>query len=113
MGDDVHARWVEPAEERLVVSLRLLYERQGEVANFVIHSFHPFWIKRAGVLDLLLADLAPARHHRGVVFIGRPGMDHIAWANLVQQVLREVGMRRVFHRIEVREVAEELGEPGY
>jgi len=31
---------VKPAEERLVVSLRLLYERQGEVANFVIHSFH-------------------------------------------------------------------------
>ena len=37
-------------------------------------------------------------------------VDHVARADLVQQILRVVGMRRVFHRIEVIEVAEELIE---
>src|SRR5258708_36710976 len=37
-------------------------------------------------------------------------MDHVARANDVQQVLRIVGMRRIFHRIEVIQVAEELVE---
>ena len=65
MRDDVHARRVEPAEERLAVLLRLVDERQGEVADLVVHGFHPLGIERAGVLDLLLADLAPARHLGG------------------------------------------------
>ena len=69
-----------------------------------------FGIERAGVLDLLLADLAPARHLGRVVRVGRPGVDHVARADLVQQILRIVGMRRVFHRVEVIEVAEELVE---
>jgi hypothetical protein len=38
-------------------------------------------------------------------------VDHIAWANDVQQILRVVGMRRVFHRVQVIEVAEEFIEP--
>ena len=37
-------------------------------------------------------------------------MDHVARADDVQQVLRIVGMCRVFHRVEVIEVAEELVE---
>ena len=64
MGDDVHARRVEPAEERLAVLLGLVHELDGEVADLVIHRLHPLRIKRAGVLDLLFADLAPARHRR-------------------------------------------------
>src|SRR5881398_3059616 len=110
MGDDVHAGWVKPAEERLVVRLGLLDERQGEVADLVIHSLHPFGIKCAGVLDLLFADFVPARHHGGVVRVGRPGMNHVARADLVQQILRIVRMRRVFHRVQVIEVPEELVE---
>src|SRR5439155_20269683 len=57
------------------------------------------------------AYLAPARHLGRIVGVGRPGMDHVAWANLVQQVLRIVGMCRVFHRVEVIQVSEELVEP--
>ena len=108
--DDVHARRVEPAEERLAVRLGLVDELQGEVADLVVHRLHPLRIERAGVLDLLLADLAPARHLGRVVGVGRPAVDHVARADFVQQVLRIVGMRRVFHRIEVIEVAEEFVE---
>ena len=81
-----------------------------EVADLVVHRLHPLRIERAGVLDLLLADLAPARHLGGVVGVGRPGMNHVARADDVQQILRIVGMRRVFHRVEVIQVAEELVE---
>ncbi len=38
-------------------------------------------------------------------------MDHVARTDDVQQILRIVGMERVFHRVEVIEVAEELVEP--
>ena len=89
---------------------RLVDELEGEVADLVVHGFHPLRIERAGVLDLLLADLAPARHLGRVVLVGRPAVDHVARADVVQQFLRIVGMRRVFHRIEVIEVAEELVE---
>ena len=71
--DDVHAGRVEPAEERLVVLLGLVDELQGHVADFVVDRFHPLGIERAGVFDLLLADLAPARHLRsGRRRLGRP-----------------------------------------
>ena len=49
-----------------------------------------FGIERAGVLDLLLADLAPARLLGRVVRVGRPGVDHVARADLVLQLLRIV-----------------------
>ena len=60
--DDVHAGRIQPQEERLAVGLGLLDELEGEVADLVVHRFHPLGTERAGVLDLLLADLAPARH---------------------------------------------------
>src|SRR5882724_4242990 len=110
MRYDVHARRVKPTEERLVVRLRLLDERQGEVANLIIDGLHPFWIKRTGIFDLLFTDLAPARHHSGVVRGCSPGVDHVAWPNHVQQILRIVRMRRVFHRVEVIKISEELVE---
>ena len=62
MRDNVHAGRVEPEEEWLVVRLRLVHELERIRENLVIHRFHPFRIERAGVLDLLFADLAPARH---------------------------------------------------
>ncbi len=72
VGHDVHARRVQPAEERLAVRLGLFNELQGEVANFVVHRFHALGIERAGVFNLLFADLAPARHLGRVVHVGRP-----------------------------------------
>ncbi len=37
-------------------------------------------------------------------------MNHVARADDIQQILRIVGMRRVFHRIEVIQIAKELVE---
>src|SRR5207249_1004454 len=61
--------------------------------------------------DLLFADLAPARVSGCVIRRRGPGVNHVAWADLVQELLRVVGMRRIFHCIQVIEVAEELIEP--
>src|SRR5437667_378498 len=68
-------------------------------------------VKGAGVLALLFADLASARVSGCVIRSGGPGVNHVAWADLVQELLRVVGMRRIFHCIQVIEVAEELIEP--
>ena len=38
-------------------------------------------------------------------------MDHVARTDFIEQILRVVRMRRVFHRVQVIEVAEELVEP--
>ncbi len=110
MRDDVHARRVEPAEERLAVLFSLVDEVEGQVADFVIDRLHAFWIKRAGIFNPLLADLAPARHLGRVIDVGRPRVNHVSRANDIQEFLRVVGMRRVFHRIEVIEVTEEFVE---
>ena len=80
--DDVHAGRVEPDEERLVVRLGLVDELERVVADFVVDRLHPFRVELAGVLDLLLADLAPARLHGRVVGVGRPAVDHVARADL-------------------------------
>ena len=101
MRDDVHTRRVEPDEERLAVGLGFINKLQREVPNFVVNGFHSLGIERAGVFDPLLADLAPARHLRRIIFVRGPAMNHVAWANDIQQILRIVGMCRVFHRIEV------------
>ena len=110
VGDNMHARGVEPDEERLAVFFGFVHEIDGEVTDLVIHGLHALGIKHAGILNLLLADLAPARHLGRVVRIGRPGMNHVARTDDVQQILRVVRMRRVFHRVQVIQVAEEFIE---
>ena len=110
MRDDVHAGRVEPQEERLVVGLGLVEELERQVADLVVHGLHALRAQLARVLDLLLADLAPARIHGGVVDVGRPRVEHVARADLRPQILRIVRMAGVFHRVEVIEVAEELVE---
>jgi hypothetical protein len=110
MCDDVHASRIEPHEERLAVLLSLIHETESEVADFVVDRFHALGIERTGILDPLHADLAPARHHRGIIHVGGPAVDHVARTDDVQQVLRIVGMCRIFHRIEVIQIAEEFVE---
>ena len=90
----------------LALSMNLRRGRE----DLVVHRLHPLGIERAGVLDLLLADLAPARHHRRVILVRRPAVDHVARPDLVQQLLRVGRVRGVLHRVEVIEVAEELVE---
>ena len=46
--------------------------------EIVVAGLHPLLRQRAGVLDLLLADLAPARLHGRVVGVGRPGVHDAA-----------------------------------
>ena len=59
-------------EERLAVLLGLVDELDREVADLVVDRLHPLGIERAGVFDLLLADLAPARHLGRVVLRRSP-----------------------------------------
>ena len=62
----VHARGVEPAEERLPGLLPLhVVDRGG--GGLIVDRLHPLLGERAGVLDGLLADLAEARVFGGVV----------------------------------------------
>src|SRR5215472_1708154 len=110
MGHNVHAGRVEPHEEWLVSRLCFVHELQRKIEDLVVYRLHPFWIKRSGIFDLLLADFTPARHVRRVVRIRGPAVDHVAWTDLVQQVLRIVRMRRVFHRVEMIEITEEFIE---
>ena len=107
----MHARRVQPHEERFAVRLGLVDERQRVVADLVVDRFHARRTQLTGVLDLLLADLAPARVDRRIVGGRRPRVQHVARTHDIQQVLRIVRMARVFHRVEVVEVAVELVEP--
>ena len=81
MRDDVHAGGVEPQEERLAVSPGLVDELERLIEDLVVDRLHPFRIERAGILDLLLADLAPTRLHGRIVVVRRPGVEHVARAD--------------------------------
>src|SRR5262249_49620506 len=81
MRDDVHARRIKPDEERLAVGLSLVHELECQIANLVVYRLHALRIERAGVLDSLLTDLAPARHLRGIILVGSPAMNHVARAD--------------------------------
>src|SRR4029077_5854690 len=110
MRHDMHPRRIEPDEERLAVLLGFIHEVDGEVAYFVVYRFHALRIERTGILDPLHPDLAPARHFGWIVFVGGPAMNHVTRADNVQEVLRIVGVCRVFHRVEMIEVTKELIE---
>ena len=71
-----------------------------------------FLVSGPGVLDLLLADLAPARLHGRVVLVGGPGMDDAARTEVLAElgILRIVVHLRLFLGVQVIEVAEELVE---
>ena len=113
--EQVHVRGVEPDEERLAGLVLPLDEVLGGGDELVVAGLHPLLGERAGVLDLLLADPAPARLYGRVVLVGRPGMDHAARAEVLLE-LREILLGRIvvhlrlFLGIEVIEVAEELVE---
>src|SRR5258705_5826018 len=81
-----------------------------ERCSFHVSCFRT-WLgrmRRASVLDLLLANLAPARLLGWVVHVSRPAVDHVARPDLVFERRWVVGMARVFHRVEVVEVTEEF-----
>jgi hypothetical protein len=80
------------------------------VEDLVVDGLHALGVERAGVLDLSACRPCPSAADGRVVRVGRPAMDHVARADLYLERLRVVGMGRVFHRVEVIEVAEELVE---
>ena len=107
---DVHPRRVVPDEEWLAVLLGLVHELAGRLdehfvegrhvvlrleERHVVHVGHVGHVRerrqRAFIDDFLLADLAPARHYRLVVGIGRIAMDQAARAVLVVVVLVQSG----------------------
>ena len=110
VGDDVHARRVQPDEERLALLLRLVDELERVLADLVVDRLHPLWVERPGVLDLLLADLAPARVDVRIVDVVRVTVEHVARTDLVLELRRVVGVSGILHRVQVIEVAEELVE---
>ena len=110
MRDDVHARRIEPEEERLVCLPGLVDELERVAQDLVVDRLHAVGTERAVVLDLLLADLAPARLHRRVIHVRGPGVDHVARADRVLGRRRVVGVTRVFHGVEVVQVTVELVE---
>src|SRR5215468_5326927 len=108
MCDDMHACRVQPNKKRLTLVLCFVDELKRVVENLVIYSLHPVRIKRSGVLDLLLTDSSPAYLGCGIIVVRRPAVQHIAWANLILERRRVIGMRWVLHRVQVIEIAKKL-----
>ena len=91
--EEVHVRRVEPHEPRLAGLFLPLDEVLGGGDELVVAGLHALLGERAGVLDLLLADLAPARHHLRVVLVGGPAMEHAARPEVLLE-LRILGVVR-------------------
>ena len=112
MGTQMHARRVEPAEERLAGGLLPLHVVDGRGRGLVVDRFHALLGQRTGILDGLLADLAEAGIDGWIVAVGRLASQHAARAELgeVGGVLRIVRQFRLLLGVEMVEIAEELVE---
>ena len=82
------------------------------IGELVVDRFHSLDRQRAGVLDLLLADLSELRIDGGVIGVGGPAVQHATRTELLAEpgILGIVGVLRLFLGVEVVEVAEELVE---
>src|SRR4029077_5172346 len=110
--EGVHARAVKPAEEWLV-RLRLARDViDCGVGGLVVDRLHALPGQRAGVLNGLLADAAPAGLLGRVVGIGSLAAQHAARSKRLLElwILRIGQPLRLLLGIEVIEVAEELIE---
>src|SRR4029079_10559586 len=84
----------------------------GRRAELALPGSHALFRYRTRVVDLLLADFAPPRHHGLVVLVRGPAVEHAARAEVLAKlrVLRVVRHLRLFFRVQVIEIAEELVE---
>src|SRR5581483_8853039 len=122
-----HARRVMPDEEGLAVALGLVHESFGMLDEHSVKGLHVvlglapllpvlqvFHVgkrrKWTLVLDLLPADLSPARHDCRVVSLRCPAMHEVARTGFVYPALRIIKPVRVRHRIEMVQIAEEFVE---
>ena len=81
------------------------------IENNIIDCFHSLWRKRTGVLDFLFANCPPSRILRQIVLVGRPAMKHVTRTDFVLELRRIIAVERIFHGIEVVQIAEELIKP--
>ena len=115
MRKQMHVRGVEPDKEWLAGAVLPLDEILGGIDEFFIAGFHTLGGQRSGVLDLLLAYLAPALLLRRVVLILCPGMNYAARADVFPKA-RKVFFRkivvhfRLFLGVEVVQIAKEFIE---
>src|SRR5260370_6772372 len=110
--EDVHAGGVPPDEERLAVLVRLVDEVQRALGDFLVHRFHALPYERAGIFALLLAPLAKPHIYGGIVLIRRETVEYAARTEhrLDSRIFRIVAVLRLFLRVQVVKVAEELVE---
>ena len=111
----MHVGGVEPHEERLAGLVLARDEVLGRRDELVVAGLHPLLGERAGVLDLLLADAAPALLLGRIVLVLRPAVKHPARSEPLAELREVLGRRIVVHLrlllgVEVVEVAEELVE---
>jgi hypothetical protein len=69
------------SEEQLAGLVGVVDERERPGGDLIIDRFHPLLGQRAGVLDMLLADLAEARVHGRVVLVRRLALQEAAGPN--------------------------------
>ena len=112
VGAEVHPRAVVPDEERLAGLALALDEIDRRGRGLIVDRLHPLAGQRAGVLDGLLADLAPARVHGRVVLVRGLAPEHAAGTEHLTElrVLRVIEQLRLLLGVEMVEVAEELIE---
>jgi hypothetical protein len=103
MGAQVHARGVEPDEERLAVLVRAVDEIPRCRPGFVVDRLHPLFRQRSGVLDLLAAlAVGPAVQHSARAEV-LPEVGEVLLGRIIPQF-------RLFLRVQMVEIAEELVE---
>src|SRR5450755_1260333 len=114
----VHEREVQPDEERFARLVLTLDEVLRPCGELVVTGLHALGGERPGVLNLLLADTTPAWLLVRIVLVRCPRMENSPWAVALGEIgevlcLRIVVHLRLFLRVEVIEVAEELVEAVY
>ena len=118
----MHAAGIEPDEERLAGGLGLFHNVFSHGNDLsIIEVFHPLLSERPGVFDLLLAHLAEARIHGGIISVGGERVYHATCAKLFFVCFKAariglaeslvVALFGLFLGVEVVQIAKELVEP--
>ena len=108
----MHAAWIEPSKERLLVPIGAVDEVERRVKKLLVHRFHALLVEWAGVLAVLLAPFAEAGiFPRGLG--GACGAPHYTTRTKLEfelGVLGVIGVLRLVLGVEVIKIAKELIE---
>jgi hypothetical protein len=110
VGEDVHARGVDVAEERLARLRLFVHPSEGRVGEFVVNCAHALYGQRAGVLDFLRTHFSKYRVDRGVIFVSSPTVNDAARQKKRSEpwVFRIIGVFWLLFGVQVVQIAEEL-----